>query len=273
MNRTDELEVMLRVARDAAQLVARVYATDFAVDYKGPADPVTDADRRANALLCTRLAREFGPIPIVAEESDESAFAGWAGAPRALFVDPLDGTLEFVARNGDFVVMVGLAERGRPVAGVVVAPATGTAWIGAPGVGAFEIAADGQKKPLRVSEIQDLSAARAVVSRSHPSGRLLRMLEGIGFAQVIPRGSAGLKAAEVAAGRADVYLQPGPAGKRWDSCAPSAIVEAAGGVCTDALGTPIDYGGPELVNSRGFLATNGHLHEQVLAWSRRDEGG
>jgi 3'(2'), 5'-bisphosphate nucleotidase len=265
VNRQDELEIMLRVARDAAAIVARVYATEFAVDYKGPADPVTDADRRANALVCARLAHEFGPIPIVAEESDESAFEGWIGAPRAFFVDPLDGTLEFVARNGDFVVMIGLAEQGRPVAGVVVAPALGTAWLGAEGVGAFEIAESGAKTPIRVSETGDLSAARMVVSRSHPSDRLLRIIDSLAVAQVLARGSAGLKAAEVASGRAEVYLQPGHAGKRWDSCAPEAIVAAAGGRCTDALGGTIDYSGPELENTRGFLASNGKLHDLVLA--------
>jgi 3'(2'), 5'-bisphosphate nucleotidase len=264
VNRVDELEVMLRIARDAAVLVARVYATDFAVDYKGPADPVTDADRRANALLCARLAQEFGPIPVVAEESEESAFAGWTGAPRVFFVDPLDGTLEFVARNGDFVVMIGVAEKGRPVSGVVVAPAFGTAWVGAIGVGAFEIAASGEKTPIHVSSVDELSAARAVISRSHPSARLQGMIDALGFRQVSSRGSAGLKAAEVAAGRAEVYLQPGHAGKRWDTCAPEAIVAAAGGVCTDASGKLIDYGGPELANAQGFVASNGKLHERVL---------
>src|SRR5262249_25685222 len=105
VNRTEELEAMLAIAREASAVVARVYATDFAVDYKGPADPVTRADREANELICARLGEVFGPVPVVAEESDESDFAGWVGAPRVFFVDPLDGTLEFVAKNGDFVVM------------------------------------------------------------------------------------------------------------------------------------------------------------------------
>jgi 3'(2'), 5'-bisphosphate nucleotidase len=265
MNRADELEIMLGIARDAAVIVARVYATDFAVDYKGPRDPVTEADRSANTLVVARLAEEFGPIPVVAEESDESAFAGWVDAPRAFFVDPLDGTLEFVARNGDFVVMIGLAERGRPVAGVVVAPATGVAWVGGQGVGAFEIAASGVRTPIHVSEVAEVSAARALISRSHPSERLMRAIERLGVGNIAARGSAGLKGAEIAAGRADIYLQPGHAGKRWDTCAPEAIVEAAGGRCTDALGEVIRYSGPELVNTRGFLATNGKLHDVVLA--------
>jgi len=264
VNRTEELDTMLLIAREAAVIVAKVYATEFTVDYKGPADPVTAADRQANELICARLAEAFGPVPVVAEESDESAFAHWVGARRAFFVDPLDGTLEFVARNGDFVVMIGLVEDGVPIAGVVVAPATGIAWAGGPDLGAFEIDASGERRPLRVTTTSDIGSARAVISRSHPSERLTQVLHRMGVTAVTPRGSAGLKGAEVAAGRADFYVQPGRAGKRWDSCAPEAIVVGAGGRCTDATGQPIDYRGPELWNNTGFLATNGVLHERIL---------
>jgi 3'(2'), 5'-bisphosphate nucleotidase len=210
------------------------------------------------------LAEVFGPVPVVAEESDESAFAHWVGAPRVFFVDPLDGTLEFVARNGDFVVMIGLVEDGVPVAGVVVAPALGLAWAGGPELGAFEIDETGQRRALRVTTVSDMHDARAVVSRSHRSERLSGLLGKLGVTSVTPRGSAGLKAAEVAAGRADFYVQPGRAGKRWDSCAPEAIVVGAGGLCTDANGRRIDYRGPALSNDTGFLASNGVLHERIL---------
>jgi 3'(2'), 5'-bisphosphate nucleotidase len=272
VNRIEQLEAMLSIAREASAVVARVYATDFAVDYKGPADPVTRADREANALICARLAEVFGPLPVVAEESDETDFAGWAGAPRVFFVDPLDGTLEFVAKNGDFVVMIGLAEEGRAVAGVVMAPAHGTAWIGGEGVGAFEIAPAGERKPMHVSEANDLAAASIVVSRSHSSDRLKKVVESLGITRVSAVGSAGLKAVHVASGRADVYVQPGRAGARWDTCAPEAIVAAAGGKFTDALGRPIGYGGPELANNNGFLATNGRLHDRVVEQLKRVAG-
>jgi 3'(2'), 5'-bisphosphate nucleotidase len=264
VNRVEELEIMLRIAREASAVIERVYATDFTVDYKGPADPVTQADREANALICDRLAAAFGPVPIVAEESDESAFAGWVNADRVFFVDPLDGTLEFVSGNDDFVVMIGLAEQGRPVAGVVVAPALGVAWLGADTVSAVEVSKAGERKPLHVSNTTELTRARAVVSRSHQSERLLQIVADLGIPLVVPRGSAGLKAAQVAAGLADLYFQPGVAGKRWDTCAPEAILHAAGGRATDAWGHPIDYRGPELSNNLGFLATNGKLHDRLV---------
>jgi 3'(2'), 5'-bisphosphate nucleotidase len=264
VNRAEELSVMLRIAREASTVIERVYKSDFTIDYKGPSDPVTQADREANALICKRLAEAFGPIPVVAEESDESAFAGWVGAERAFFVDPLDGTLEFISGNDDFVVMIGLAEQGRPVAGVVVAPALGVAWAGADTVKAVEITSADDKRPLRVSSTSDVTKARAVVSRSHQSERLLQLVSDLGIPLVVPRGSAGLKGAQVAAGEADVYFQPGVAGKRWDTCAPEAILAAAGGIATDAWGHPIDYSGPELANDTGFLATNGHLHPRLV---------
>jgi 3'(2'), 5'-bisphosphate nucleotidase len=264
VNRTEELSHMLRIAREASGVIERVYASDFTVDYKGPSDPVTQADREANALICKRLVETFGAIPIVAEESDESTFSDWVGASRVFFVDPLDGTLEFIAGNDDFVVMIGLVEEGRPVAGVVVAPALGVAWAGADKVPAVEISKAGDRRVLKVSSTTDVTSARAVVSRSHQSERLLRLVSELGIPLVVPRGSAGLKAAQVAAGLADLYFQPGVAGKRWDTCAPEAILAAAGGMATDAWGHPIDYSGPELVNDLGFLATNGKLHPKLV---------
>ena len=101
---------MLRIASEAARVIMEVYGRPFDVDYKGPQDPVTEADRRANALICERLEQEFPGVPIVAEESDESAFANFRDADRVFFVDPVDGTREFVDRNGEFAVMIGLLE-------------------------------------------------------------------------------------------------------------------------------------------------------------------
>jgi 3'(2'), 5'-bisphosphate nucleotidase len=142
-------------------------------------------------------------------------------------------------------------------------------WAGAETIGAFEVSAAGVRKPIHVSEVADLAGARAVVSRSHQSDRLPGLIAALGIGQMIPRGSAGLKAADVAAGAADVYFQPGHAGKRWDTCAPEAILLAAGGIATDARGRPIEYGGPELGNKDGFLATNGKLHAPLLEALRR----
>lgn len=269
MNAPDILEAFLRVAREAEAIISQIYAGEPEIEYKSPGDPVTNADRQANALICERLASLFPGVPIVAEESDEASFSGWRGADRSFFVDPLDGTAEFVARSGEFAIMIGMAEAGRARLGLVLAPTTGTAWMGGVGLGAWEISADGRRTPIRVSETPTLDRARIVVTRSHRSPRLEAVLEAIAPAVVTPLGSAGLKAVRVAKGEADLYLQPGRSGKRWDSCAPEAIVLGAGGYFTDASGALIDYAGGPLENSTGVLVSNRALHEAALAKMRQ----
>jgi 3'(2'), 5'-bisphosphate nucleotidase len=244
--------------------VMRVYGAPFAVEYKSKDDPVTTADREANALLCDRLREALPGLPVVAEESDPRSYAGFARADAAWFVDPLDGTREFVARNGEFAVMVGLAERGRAVLGVVVAPAWGRAFAGVVGEGAWEVDASGARSPIRVSSCASLGQASIVLSRSRTSPTLEAVVGGMHPRGAARHGSAGLKGVLVATGVHDVYLQTGRAGMRWDACATEALVLAAGGQCTDAEGRPHDYAVEDLVNRRGIVATNGLLHGPVL---------
>jgi 3'(2'), 5'-bisphosphate nucleotidase len=255
----------LAIAREAADLVLRVYAEPFEVEYKSKDDPVTRADREANDLACERLARAFPGVPIVAEESDPRTYAGFASASAVWFVDPLDGTREFVAKNGEFVVMIGLAERGRATIGVIVAPAWGRAFLGVVNEGAWEIAGDGSRTPIHVSSRGSVSGASFVVSRSRDPEHVRALASSMGSREAVPRGSAGLKGVLVATGVHDVYLQPGNAGMRWDACATEALVHAAGGACTQADGTPFDYATGQLENACGLIATNGLLHEAVIA--------
>jgi 3'(2'), 5'-bisphosphate nucleotidase len=262
--RHDAAEIALAIAREAAGLVMDVYATRFDVEYKSKDDPVTRADREANALVCERLARAFPGAPVVAEESDPSAYAGFARADAVWFVDPLDGTREFVERNGEFAVMVGLAERGRATVGVIVAPAWGRAFVGVVGEGAWEVAASGSRTPIRVSSRATLERASIVVSRSRTPPRLAALVASVGAGEATAHGSSGLKGVLVATGVHDVYLHPGRAGMRWDACATDALVCAAGGAFSDAAGALIDYAAEDLVNARGLVATNGRLHQAVV---------
>jgi 3'(2'), 5'-bisphosphate nucleotidase len=265
IDRTKAAELALSVAREAAEVVMRVYAAHFAVEYKGKDDPVTRADRESNALACDRLARAFPGVPIVAEESDPATYAGFVGADAAWFVDPLDGTREFVARNGEFVVMIGLAERGRATVSAIVAPVWGRAFVGIVGEGAWEVAADGTRTAIHVSRQGSLRGASFVVSRSRDPERVKAFAASIGAREAVPRGSSGWKGALVATGAHDVYLQPGNAGMRWDACATDALVRAAGGECTEVAGESFDYADGEMLNARGLVATNGLLHAELLA--------
>lgn len=260
------LDKALAIARLAAKVVMRVYdAREYVVEFKAKNDPVTVADREANALIVAELEAAFPGIPIVAEESDPSSFAGHETAAATWFVDPLDGTREFIARNGEFAVMIGLAERGRATLGAVVCPALRRAFIGALGVGAFEVREDDARVPIRVSSVSKLGDASALVSRSHRNKEIDLVLAKLGCKSLTPYGSAGVKAARVACGEFDLYAQPGPTGMRWDSCGPEAIVRAAGGVMTNADGTPFDYSTRDLSNRRGVIAANPTLHAAAVA--------
>lgn len=258
-----ELDVLLRIAADAAKIIMSVYARPFDVEFKGPQDPVTEADKLANALICEQLEREFPGVPIVAEESDPATFADYRGHDRIFFVDPVDGTREFVDRNGEFAVMIGVVEGARAVAAVIDAPARGDVFAGWVGQGAFRVTG-GKKSDIRVSDIADVTQARLVGSRSHRGPELERALARLNPRDVLVMGSAGLKGTLVASAEVEAYVAPGYAGKRWDACATDALVSAAGGILTDTHGDPIDYRAPSLSNSRGLLASNGRIHEALV---------
>lgn len=258
-----ELNVMLRIASEAARVVMDVYGRPFDVDYKAPQDPVTEADRRANELICEQLEREFPGVPIVAEESDPDTFKSFRDADRVFFVDPVDGTREFVDKNGEFAVMIGLLEGTRALASVIDAPARNEIFAGWVGHGAF-VRRGGTQTPIRVSDISDMKQGRIVGSRSHRSPQLERAIAKLSPREVLVMGSAGLKGTLVAEGTVEAYVAPGYAGKRWDACAADALVTAAGGILTDTHGDAIDYRAESLSNDRGLLCSNRHVHDSLV---------
>jgi 3'(2'), 5'-bisphosphate nucleotidase len=264
-----ELDEVLRIARRASDVVRSVYATPFTVELKGPDDPVTRADREANELICTALAASFPGDAILAEESvpaSPAEVARLAAEGRVWFVDPLDGTREFADRNGEFAVMIGLAVHGRAALGVVVMPVSGEAIAGrADTPSAFAEDEAGARRPLTVSAIGDPRQATIVVSRSHRPAMLDPLIRRLGIPHVVPCGSVGVKVARLVLGAADLYVHGGGGAKRWDSCAPEAVLAAAGGRFTDLAGAPIDYASADLVLRSGIIASNGALHESVLA--------
>jgi 3'(2'), 5'-bisphosphate nucleotidase len=259
------LDCLVEITEQAAAVVLGIYETSFAVELKGPGDPVTAADRRANQMICDALRDCFPGCPIVAEESDPSVFGDFRHAARTFFVDPVDGTREFVRRSGEFVVMIGCVEEQRASAGIIWAPTLDTVWIGELGLGAFRRGATKAFEPIRTAEKSTTASARLLVSRAQ-SGEETQSLQSrlkMPFADAM--GSAGLKGAAVADGTADAYVAPRYAGKRWDACAPDAIVSAAGGVFSDGDGKAIDYRSSDLVNRRGLVVANAALHREIIA--------
>lgn len=255
------------LAERAAATVMAVYNTPFSVEFKGPRDPVTLADKRANELVVTALQKEFPGVPIVAEESPKEEYAGFASADRAFFVDPVDGTNEFVHKSGEFCIMLGYVEHGLPVLGVIDAPALGLRFEGVVGRGATVVARDGSSRVLGVSPLP-FAEGLAVVSRSHRSEATDAALDRLGIGSRVQYGSAGLKAMRVADGSALVYLHSGYAGARWDAAAPEAIARAAGASYTDIDGARYRYDDTDLANSRGILAVPAHRVDEALALLR-----
>jgi 3'(2'), 5'-bisphosphate nucleotidase len=256
-----ELEVATRVAREAGALILEVYATNFDVVQKADDQgPVTLADERANELIVSTLLREFPGDSIIAEETtrrDETA------STRRWFIDPLDGTREFVARNGMFAVHIGLSVDGQAMVGVVYAPVSGKLYAGTRDGGSIvEVA--GVRRPLRVAHKTNVRDLHLLVSRSHRSSRTDAIQQRLGITQVTAQGSVGLKTGLIAEGVADLYLHPSSRSSRWDSCGPEAILRGAGGVLTDFNGTPYLYDGTELANARGLLACSPQVFDAVM---------
>ncbi len=265
MNLETEVRVATAVARAAADTVMAVYTQDFAVKWKAHQDPVTEADQRANTLIIDQLHAQFPEDAICAEESDAevAAHAARRGG-RCWFVDPLDGTREFVGKSGEFCVMIGLARAGRPVLGVVVAPVWGRTFVGIVGQGAYELSATGVRQPLRVQAPPHPSAARVVLSRLHRNPAVETAAASLAITTITECGSTGLKFMLVAAGQADLYLHTGAGPKLWDGCAAEAIALAAGAQVTDAHGQCVRYDTDYLPLDHGFVVAAEPLHTFAL---------
>lgn len=266
------LRTLLTIAEDAATLVLEVYEGTFDVEMKGPDDPVTIADKRANTLICDALRQAFPGCPIVAEESEPTAFGDYRHAERVFFVDPVDGTREFVKRTGEFVVMIGCVDNGRPSAGVIWSPIDAVRWVGLVGTGAVKGDKNGHYVPIAPRRLEDVRQRRVLVSRAQRDDENQLLRSALGGPSLIAMGSAGLKGAAVADGSADAYVAPRYAGKRWDACAPDAIVSAAGGIFSDSTGAPIDYRSADLRNHLGLVATHRAHHGELIDCLTRYDG-
>jgi 3'(2'), 5'-bisphosphate nucleotidase len=238
------LAAVEQIARDAGARILEIYGTDFQVTQKNDDSPVTQADRLADELIVERLRALAPEIPIVSEESVSEAVTVDPAGPFWL-VDPLDGTKEFINRNGEFTVNIALVEAGHPVLGVVLAPALDRLFSGAVGMGAqLEDAAGRRAIRARVPPPEGLTV---VASRSHGDAAALdAFLAGRKVAELRNAGSS-LKICLVAAGEADVYPRLGRT-MEWDIAAGHAVLAAAGGRLTRLDGTPFTYGKPGLDN-------------------------
>ena len=244
------LDKLLSVARAAGDAVMAIYQEGGPqVAFKADASPVTEADLAAHRVLAAGLAPLLSDCPVVSEE-DAVSLAPHTSLNRFWLVDPLDGTKEFIGRNGEFTVNVALIEHGQPVLGVVLVPALGQLYSGGAGLGAFMEDALGRRS-IAVRAVP-AGGLTVVGSRSHGDDQAMdAFLKGMNVAAIRTAGSS-LKLCLVASGEADLYPRLGRT-MEWDIAAGHAVLEAAGGTVCDLQGQPLRYGKPGWGNPR-FVA-------------------
>jgi 3'(2'), 5'-bisphosphate nucleotidase len=240
------------IARRAGREILAVYASgEVAASAKADLSPLTEADLRAHALIVGALTELTPDVPVLSEESAGAAFAARRRWRRYWLVDPLDGTREFLSRNGEFTVNIALIEGHDPVLGVVHVPVSDTSYRGLVGHGAWRQTAHSAAEPIRVARAA-ASPLRVVGSRSHRGASLDAFLERVGPHRLLALGSS-LKFCIVAEGGADVYPRLGPTSE-WDTAAAHAVVSAAGGTVAALDGTPLQYNTRDELLNPSFVA-------------------
>jgi 3'(2'), 5'-bisphosphate nucleotidase len=232
------VDPIVALAEDAGRAILEVYSTDFEVQSKDDESPLTQADLASHRWIEAGLLALTPDIPIISEESGLPDFDERGKWQRYWLIDPLDGTKEFVNRNGEFTVNIALIEKQRPVLGVVHVPVSGKTYVGCEGIGAQR--RDGDAEPVAI-EVASTSSepARIVGSRSHRGASLDAYLDSLGEHDMVPMGSS-LKFCVVAEGGADLYPRLGPTSE-WDTAAAQAVVEQAGGRVVTLDGKPMKY--------------------------------
>lgn len=246
----DLLETIIAIASAAGECIMDVYDTDFAVMRKRDNSPLTAADLAANNAIIAGLGRIHPMLPVLSEESALIPFSERSQWQSYWLVDPLDGTREFVKRNGEFTVNIAKIEDHRPVIGVIFVPVTGVCYAAAKGLGAHKRVPGAAPEPIHV-RARLTEQIIVASSRSHGTSETAAFIKKLGDTQVMGIGSS-LKSCLVAEGRADIYPRFGPTSE-WDTAAAQCVVEEAGGQLTDTFLQPLRYNVKESPINPSFL--------------------
>lgn len=257
------LPEVISIARSAGQLILDIYENkSYEAFTKLDDTPVTSADLAAHKLVTKRLKELTPDIPVLSEEAADISLATRETWQRYWLVDPLDGTQEFIARSGDFATVIALVEHHQPVMGVVYAPVSGVTYYAYKGKGAWKI--PDMSENLRIHthkhELSGQSIAIAI-SRRQDINRITQRLSAHWDYELVPLGSAALKACLVAEGAVDCYLRLGPTGE-WDTAATQCIVEEAGGRILNTQLAPLSYNERDTLENPNFIV----LGDADLPW-------
>lgn len=255
-----EFKLAHKAILQAGQKVLALYHKNCRIDYKAHNAPVTQADLSSEKILLAALEKfNYG---ILSEETQEENSR--LEKNKAWVIDPLDGTMDFIKKTEDFTIMVGLADKGRPVLGLVYAPAYNCLYYARAGQGAFMQIGDSQPQPLRVSSRSRDSQLRLLTSRFHQQETEIKLAQTLGIKQVRQSGSAGLKICLIASNQADINANTSDKTWEWDTCAADIILKEAGGKLTDILGQPFAYNKKDPRHHHGYAATSGSIHELII---------
>jgi 3'(2'), 5'-bisphosphate nucleotidase len=258
-----ELALAISLARQAGHIVMAVRAGDLGIEYKAGDEPVTIADKRSSDLISAALAAAYPDDIVISEENPDDRRRRTAA--RVWFIDPIDGTRDYIAGRDGFSVMIGLLIDGLPALGVVFQASKECLYFATVDSGAFvQHATDAAPRAIRVSTVAQAGNARLVASQSHRTNDTDALKQTLGISDEQNIGSVGLKLCLIATGTRDLYVNPTPKAKLWDTCAPSAIIMAAGGALTDLQGQPLDYRSHSVAHHRGIVGSNTHIHAEVL---------
>ncbi|MET0936428.1 MAG: 3'(2'),5'-bisphosphate nucleotidase CysQ [Luteibacter sp.] len=256
------LDAVCAIAQQAAEAILTVYAQDFEVVCKDDDSPVTAADLAAQRVIEQGLHELAPGVPVISEEALAAPWAERRTWRRYWLVDPLDGTREFVKRNGEFSVNIALIEDHRAVLGVVLAPVTGDLYAAAAGEGAWRQRSAGAPRE-RLSTRRANGLLMVTGSRSYGTGRTMTLLDRLGAHETFALGSS-LKFCVIARGEADIYLRLG-ATSEWDTAAAQCVLEEAGGAVLDLAGRPFRYNTRDSLINPEFIACG----DTTIDWAAR----
>lgn len=249
-----EMETAKAAALKAGEAILEIYQHEegLEVEYKADDSPLTQADKAANRIIVTLLKAEFPQYAILSEEEKDNRDR--LNNDYCFIVDPLDGTKEFLKRNGQFTVNIALAYQHKVVMGVIYVPVSRELYFAAKGFGAFCKSADGKEQRLTVSDNLDISALRLVMSSSHGCEQIDNLIEKYQIRNFVKVGSS-LKGCMIARGQADIYYRFNPT-MEWDTAAMQCIAEEAGAIFRQIDGSIMRYNREDSRNAKGFYLIN-----------------
>ena len=259
------IDTILPILREASNAILEIYTDEdrFGIEVKEDHSPLTEADKRSNKIICDALADLYPDIPVISEESKQVPYAARVNYKAFFLVDPLDGTKEFIKRNGEFTINIAYIEGHNPVGGFVYIPWNQQAFLAEKGTGAWRIGPDHQKTELRTVPFYLMDEGlKVVASRSHRDQRTSDLISHLHHPEIVSVGSS-LKFLLIAEGKAHFYPRLAPT-MEWDTAAAQCVLEEAGGSVLQMNGIePIIYNKPDLVNP-DFMAMGALMDPESL---------